>query len=163
MKQILKKYLCLFLCVLLCLTAVACSAEKEKNEDPETNWLTFPAETGEEPLFSKLWDEAIYREDKEFGDGENRVTVIVEAEGNSVIFTLYTDKETLADALLEHKLVEGEEGPYGLYVKKVNGMTADYDVDQSYWAFSKGGETMMTGVSDTKIINGDRFEIVYTK
>ena len=29
------------------------------------------------------------------------------------------------DALIEHNLIEGEKGAYGLYVKKVNGITAE--------------------------------------
>lgn len=44
-------------------------------------------------------------------------------------------KKTVGDALEELNLIAGEEGPYGLYVQSVNGITADYDVDQTYWAF----------------------------
>ena len=87
----------------------------------------------------------------------------MKAEEQSVTFTIKTDKEILGDALLEHDLIAGEEGDYGLYVKVVNGMTADYDVDQSYWAFYKDGEYMMTGVDGTEIADGEHYELVYTK
>ena len=64
---------------------------------------------------------------------------------------------------MEHSLLEGDEGPYGLYVKKVNGITADYDVDQSYWGFYKNGEYMMTGIDMTEFADGEHYELVYTK
>ena len=64
---------------------------------------------------------------------------------------------------MDEGLIEGEDGPYGLYVKKVNGIVADYDVDQSYWAFNINGEYAMTGVDVTDIVDGDTYSFVYTK
>ena len=110
-----------------------------------------------------VWSEAIYTEDAEFGDGEKTVLVEVIAQDKSVTFTIHSDKETLGEALTEHGLIEGEKGAYGLYVKKVNGITADYDKNQSYWGFNKAGESMMTGVDGTEIKDGDHYELVYTK
>ena len=110
-----------------------------------------------------VWEKATYLKNAEFGKGATTVQVEVSAEEQSVTFTLHTDKTTLGDALLEHKLIAGEESAYGLYVKVVNGMTADYDVDQSYWAFYKDGEYMMTGVDGTEISDGEHYELVYTK
>ena len=69
----------------------------------------------------------------------------------------------LADALLEAKLVEGDMDTYGLYIKYVNGIRADYTLDGAYWSLSKGGEMLMTGASDTPIADGDSFELTYTK
>ena len=46
--------------------------------------------------------------------------------------TINTDKEILRDALEEHNLISGEQGAYGLYVKVVNGIKADYDEDGGY-------------------------------
>ena len=80
-----------------------------------------------------------------------------------MIFTIKTDKKILGDALLEHDLIAGEEGPYGLYVKKVNGITADYDKTQTYWALKKNGKDVMTGVDMTEITDGEHYEFVYTK
>ena len=65
---------------------------------------------------------------------------VVDKDGNETAFEVSTDKETVGEALLDAKLIEGEEGAYGLYVKKVNGIVADYDVDQTYWAFYVDGE-----------------------
>lgn len=110
-----------------------------------------------------VWEDAVYRSDKEFGKGAKTVEVEVKVEEQSVTFTIHTDKEMLGDALLEHGLLEGEDGPYGLYVKKVNGMLADYDVNQRYWSLCKDGEYMMTGVDATPIADGEHYEIVYAK
>ena len=101
-----------------------------------------------------LWENATYRRDMEFGEGEKTVAVEVKVEDQSVTFTIHTDKDTVGAALLEHELIAGEEGAYGLYIKVVNGITADYDVDQSYWAFYVNGEYAMTGVDTTNISEG---------
>ena len=110
-----------------------------------------------------LWESATHRRDMTFGNGAKTVTVAVKVEEQSVTFTIKTDEEYLGDALIAHELIEGEEGPYGLYVKKVNGITADFDVDQSYWAFYINGEYAMTGVDTTKIKEGEIYQLAYTK
>ena len=110
-----------------------------------------------------LWENATYRRDMEFGSGALTVYVEVKAGEESVTFTVNTDETILGDALIEHGIIEGEESQYGLYVKKVNGIVADYDVDQSYWGFYKDGEYMLTGVDATEIENGAHYELVYVK
>ena len=110
-----------------------------------------------------VWADAVYVADAELGEGSKTVMVEVVAEDKSVTFTIHTDEKILGDALLAHKLVEGEQGPYGLYVKKVNGILADYDKNQCYWGFNKNGEGMLTGVDGAEIYDGDHFELVYTK
>ena len=110
-----------------------------------------------------LWEEATYRRDMTFGKGEATVQLEVKVEDKSVTFTVKTDEDTLGDALLEHGLIEGDSGAYGLYVKKVNGIRADYDKDGAYWALYKDGEMCMTGVDTTEIADGEHYEFVYTK
>lgn len=110
-----------------------------------------------------VWENATYRKDMEFGDGTKTAIVEVKAEEQLVTFTIKTDKDTVGAALLEHELISGDEGPYGLYVKVVNGITADYDVDKSYWAFYIDGEYAMTGVDTTEITEGAKYQLVYTK
>ena len=56
-----------------------------------------------------------------------------------------------------------EEGDYGLYVKTVNGVTADYDVDQTYWAFYINGEYASTGVDATSVTAGDTYSFKVEK
>ena len=89
--------------------------------------------------------------------------IVVDAAGQETPFTVISSKKTVGEALLDEGLIEGEDGPYGLYVKKVNGIVADYDVDQSYWAFNINGEYAMTGVDVTDIVDGDTYSFVYTK
>ena len=110
-----------------------------------------------------LWEDATYRRDMTFGKGEKTVSVTVRVEDKSVVFTVKTDEEYLGDALLEHELIDGEEGPFGLYVKKVNGITADYDTDKAYWKLVKDGEACAYGVDSAKINDGDSYELVYAK
>ena len=80
--------------------------------------------------------------------------VIVDKDGNETAITVKTDKKMVGEALLDEKIVEGEMGDYGLYVKKVNGIEADYNVNQTYWAFYIDGEYAMTGVDVTEIAPG---------
>ena len=69
-----------------------------------------------------LWENATFTEDTVLGNGSKTITVEVTAKEKSITFTIKTDKETVGDALKEHNLISGEEGAYGLYVKKVNGI-----------------------------------------
>lgn len=105
------------------------------------------------------WENATYLKDTELGKGEKTVEVEVVAEEQSVTFTIHTDKATLGEALLEHGLIAGEDGPFGLYVKTVNGILADYDVDGYYWGFYKNGEMMMVGVDGAAIADGEHYEL----
>ena len=103
---------------------------------------------------SDPWEDATYKEDTALGSGSNAVTVNVKVGEHKVTFTIKTDKKTVGEALMELGLLEGDEGDYGLYVKKVNGITADYDKDQTYWALYIDGEYAMTGVDTTNISEG---------
>lgn len=109
------------------------------------------------------WENATYRRDMEFGDGAKTVEVEVKAEDQSVTFTIRTDKETLGAALLEHELILGEDGPYGLYVTLVNGIEADYGKDGTYWALYRSGELMPVGVDGAVIADGEHYELVKQK
>ena len=108
------------------------------------------------------WENATYLSDKSFGKGAITIALEVKVEEQSVTFTVHTDKENLADALLEHGLIEGEMSTYGLYVKKVNGITADYDVDSSWWNLQKDGVDTL-GASSVTIADGEHYEFVYQK
>ena len=110
-----------------------------------------------------IWEDATYTQDAEFGNGKKTVAVEVRAEEKSVTFTIKTDKETLGEALIENNLVSGENGAYGLYIKSVNGIIADYDINQSYWAITKNGESVMTGADGVEISDGEHYELIYTK
>lgn len=106
---------------------------------------------------------ARYTEDVTLGEGGKTITVTVkDNEGKTVVFTIKTDAKTVGNALFENELIAGDEGAYGLYVKVVNGLRADYDKDKAYWAFNIDGEMAMTGVDMTDITDGGKYELVYT-
>ena len=107
-----------------------------------------------------LWENAEYRKDMEFGEGDTTVTVEVAAGDQKVTFTLHTDKTVLSEALLEHELIKAEEGPYGLYITHVNGILASDD-DRAYWALYVNGEYGMNGVSSTSITEGTVYKLAY--
>lgn len=91
-------------------------------------------------------------------------TLIVEDEsGKETSFSVKTDKETVGDALEEKGIIAGEKSSYGLFVKTVNGITADYDKDGVYWAFYIDGEYAMTGVSSTPITPGKIYKFKIEK
>lgn len=88
---------------------------------------------------------------------------VVDLEENETKFEIHTDETTVGAALLNLGLIEGEDGPYGLYVKKVNGIEAIYENDGSYWAFYEDGAYGMTGVDLTDINPDVAYSFVQTK
>lgn len=116
-----------------------------------------------EPLAVDPWENAIYKTDATIGSGEKTIQVEIRAWDKSITLTVLTDSETLGEALMSHGLISGEMGSYGLYVKSVNGIIADYDVDQTYWGIYQNGEYLMTGVDTTKISDGEHYELVREK
>lgn len=83
---------------------------------------------------------------------------VVHQDGTGKELALKTDQEFLRGALEEVSLISGEESAYGLFVKTVDGYTAD-DGKQEWWLFTKGGEELFTGVDATPVADGDHFEI----
>ena len=106
-----------------------------------------------------LWENATYRKDVTLGKGAKTVQVEIKTDEAAITVTLKTDAENLGAALLEHDLIEGENGLYN----KVNGIVADYNVDKYYWGFYKNGEFMMVGMDDAIIADGEHYELVRQK
>ena len=90
-----------------------------------------------------LWENATYTSDKECGEGAKTITVKVTAEEQSLTFTIHTDKRTLREAMDEHQLIGGTEGPYGLTLEVVNGMEVKFDSGY-WWGIYKDGEVFKT-------------------
>ena len=109
------------------------------------------------------WGTVSYSEDTTLGKGAKTAVVEIVTEEKTVTITLKTDEEILGKALVAEKLIGGEEGAYGLYVKEVIGVVADYDVDQTYWAFYIDGESAMTGVDSTPIEEGKIYRLSKVK
>lgn len=129
MKQILKSTAIIVLIVIMsCMALVSCNDKNDGNE------------------------KMLYTEDTTLGTGSTQFTFVCEhIDGKKITFKINTDKTTLSEALKDVNLIEGEDSQYGLYVKKVNGITQDYDIDGSYWALYIDGEYAQTGVDSTTI------------
>lgn len=97
----------------------------------------------------------VYESGSVIGEGDTSFTFTVsDIDGNESVFEVKTDRTTVGDALLDTGIIAGEDGEFGLYVKEVNGITADFDTDGTYWAFYINGEYAMTGVDTTDIDAG---------
>ena len=131
--------LCIVLIAAMALSLGACAADDAKNPDVKES---------ERP-------QQVQQDENIVGEGDISFKfIVVDADGKETEFTVKTDADTVGKALLNANLIAGEDGEYGLYVKTVNGITADYDTDGSYWAFYINGEYAMTGVDSTEIEDG---------
>ena len=134
MKNTVKKLMALLVAVIMLLALAACG-QKDAKDDGK---VELPVADG-----------AV------IGTGATAITVEVQgADGKSVTFTVNTDEETVGAALLKLGVIAGDDSEYGLYVKTVNGETADYDTDGTYWGFYINGEYAMTGVDATTLEAG---------
>ena len=88
---------------------------------------------------------------------------VVDKDGNMTTFDITTDKATVGEALLEEGLIKGEDGQYGLYVTEVNGIVADYNIDQTYWAFYVDGAYASSGVDMTDVVDGATYSFKVEK
>lgn len=82
---------------------------------------------------------------------------VVDANGNAETFHMHTTKETVGEALQEAGVLEGVEGEFGIYIKSVNGVVADYDIDGTYWAFYINDEMSMKGADQVPIVEGELY------
>ncbi len=144
----MKKHLRILSLALL-LAMALCLAACTPAETPDTNGNT--GTTGSDVVNSHV---------------ENKITITVDvvgSDGTTTPFTIQTAETTLRAALEQEKLIQGEDGPYGLYIKTVNGELADYDVNGAYWALYIGEEMAMTGVDSIQLTDGAHYKLVYTK
>ena len=153
MKNTITTKLSLILVIILMISLASCNLMQT------TTTTTFESEDG---LVPEFWSNAIHTNDTELGEGEKTFMFKVDAEGYAITFTIHTNEETVGAALLALGLIAGEEGQYGLYVKTVNGMLADWDVDQTYWAFYENG-AYGNGVDATSVTDGYTYSFVRTK
>ncbi len=88
---------------------------------------------------------------------------VIDLDGNETTKVIETKKWTVGAALLAEGVITGEEGQYGMYIKSVNGITADFDKDGTYWAFYIGEGYAMTGVDKTDITDGATYTLKIEK
>ncbi len=125
----MKKMVAMLLALVMALSLIACGAKKNEN--------------------------VVVADGDTVGKGAVAFTVeVVDKDQQKTTFTVNTDEKTVGAALQNLGVIAGEEGEYGLYIKQVNGITADYDVDGSYWAFYIDGQYAETGADMTDIVAG---------
>ncbi|MBQ7935711.1 MAG: hypothetical protein IJ333_05115 [Clostridia bacterium] len=84
---------------------------------------------------------------------------VVQKDGSSEEFDIATDAEYLADALVEEGLIEYAAD--GLYTT-IDGITADWSVDESWWCITKDGVSLEVGMNQQPIADGEHYEATYT-
>lgn len=134
----MKKLLAIILTMLLIVCAAGCSGVGEQTPDAEP----------------------VVHDGETIGEGSKTFAAqIVNLDGSAISFTVKTDKSIVGEALQDLGVLEGEEGPYGLYIKAVNGKTLDYEKDGAYWAFYVDGAYAVTGVDETDIVETSVYQL----
>ena len=111
--------------------------------------------TGMVALYLKLRPQSV--------EGDKHITVtVVHKDGTSKDFTYQTDEEFLGPLLQKEGLIEGNAGPYGMEITKVDGEQAIYDTDKAYWALEEGAEYALQGIDTTPIKDGGTYKLEYT-
>ena len=94
--------------------------------------------------------------------GAKTITVeVVHKDGSTKDFTLKTEADNLGAALVEGKVVEDNQGAYGLYILTADGETAD-ESNQEWWQITKNGVSLTTSADSTPIADGEHYELTLT-
>ncbi len=165
-KKMYRGLIAIVLTIAMIFVMAGCAQNQEVASEPttEVQESVQTAETTEETTQDAAAEETAQTETTVIGEGKTKfLFTVVDKDGNETYFEVCTDKETVGEALQDVNLIEGEESVYGLYVKTVNGTTADYDVDKTYWAFYVDGEYAMSGIDQTTIEEGKTYSLKVEK
>ena len=94
--------------------------------------------------------------------GKDVTVTVVHADGTEKVFTYTTDAEYLGEVIVAEGLVNGENGPYGLYFDTVDGEQAVWEVNQAYWSVLIGEEYATVGADGIVLTDGGEYSLVYT-
>lgn len=98
-------------------------------------------------------------------DGTKNITIeVVDNTATSILYEITTTADFLQEAIEETEGLEvtGTDGEFGLMVDTVNGIRADFTLDGAYWSFNVNGDYCNYGISEQPILDGDKFQIIYT-
>lgn len=136
MKKNMKKLLGLLLALVMALSLAACASVGDEQKEPD----------------------GVVANGATVGTGAKTFAVeVTDGEGKVTAFTVKSDEKTVGAALLALGVIAGDDSQYGLYVKTVNGITADYDKDQTWWGFYIDGVSASAGVDSTDIVEGSTY------
>ena len=94
----------------------------------------------------------------EVGEGAaNFELTIVDKDGVTHLYRVHTNVGMMGEALTEVNLIDGEQGPYGMYIKSVLGQVLDYETDGMYWSFYVNGEYAQTGVDQIPVEHDGKY------
>lgn len=160
----MKKLLAILLATLMLLCFAACGEDNSSTDSAASTTSATGSETEENTVEKTgVWADAVLLKDTTVGEGEKTIKVEISAEKQVITLTVKTNAETVGAALLENEIIEGEDSEFGLYIKKVNGITADFDVNKAYWAFYVDGGYASSGVDTTTIDEDVTYKLEYTK
>lgn len=91
---------------------------------------------------------------------------VVDDRGTATTYTAISDADYVGQALSELAqtqdfTIEGTQSKYGLFIERVNGLTADYLTDDAYWSFYLNGDYATTGIDRQPLTDGDEIELRY--
>ena len=89
--------------------------------------------------------------------------IVTDLEGNESTYEYTSNAPSVGEALVAEGLIEAHEASFGLFIDAVDGIAADWDKDQTYWAFYINGEYAVTGIGETEITAGATYNLTLTK
>lgn len=93
--------------------------------------------------------------------GKAFTVTVVHSDGQTKDFSYTTDAEFLGAFLYEEGLLIADENNPGMF-HTVDGEKADWNENQSYWAFYEGEDYATQGIETTPIADGAVYKLVYT-
>lgn len=92
---------------------------------------------------------------------KNFTVTVVHSDGSSKDFHLSSAEEFLAPALIAEEIINDEGVETGMYYT-VDGETASWEANQSYWAIYEGDAYANDGLNTLPIRDGAVYKLVYT-
>jgi len=155
MKRKLTFILSLLLVVLFAVTALTGCNDNDTYEDTAPPQETDPGSNGEIT--------PIVEDGATIGEGSTTIRVeVTDADGGTIGFYVNTDAETVGDALLEVELIDGDVSEFGMMVTHVNGIHAEFNQDNAWWAFYVDGEMSMAGVDSVEVVPEAVYAFIHT-
>ena len=102
-------------------------------------------------------------------EGSKAVVVeVVDDQGNTKTYNTKTDAEFLKEVMDELKAktdftYDGADSEFGLYITAINGLEADYEKDNAYWAIYVNGEYGLYGADQQPVTDGDTYRFAFEK
>ena len=141
----MKRFISIILVLVLCVALCSCKKENDSNI----------SETKKAETQSSF--EIIGKGNKQF------IFTVIGINKNSVSYTIKTDKQTVAEALVENDLIIGKQGSLGFVINTVNGEELNYQKDGCYWAFLINNEYAATTIDNTTIVDNTEYTLIAEK